>query len=96
MPEAGKNGIGEPECVYCPLPVFSDQALRSKQQARIMLRIVVTEAGQVSLVKIVKAGRSGLTQAAIETVRKWTFKPALYNGKPVAVSVEIKVLFRLL
>jgi TonB family protein len=38
----------------------------------------------------------GLDEKAIEAVTKWRFKPAMKDGKPVAVSANIVVNFRLL
>lgn len=37
----------------------------------------------------------GLDEKALEAVRKYRFKPALRNGKPVPVIMTIEVDFRL-
>jgi TonB family protein len=37
----------------------------------------------------------GLDEKAIEAVRKWKFEPAMKNGQPVAVQVNVEVNFRL-
>ena len=36
-----------------------------------------------------------LTDAAIEAVRKWTYRPATKNGKPVKVRMTVTVAFKL-
>jgi TonB family protein len=35
-----------------------------------------------------------LNKQAIEAVQKWKFKPAVKNGKPIAVRVPIEITFR--
>jgi TonB family protein len=37
----------------------------------------------------------GLDDKALEAVRTWRFEPALKDGRPVAVQVNIEVNFRL-
>ena len=37
----------------------------------------------------------GLDEKAIEAVRNWKFEPALKDGKPVAVQINVEVNFRL-
>lgn len=37
----------------------------------------------------------GLDEKAIEAVKRWKFKPAMKDGKPVAVAVNIQIVFRL-
>jgi len=36
-----------------------------------------------------------LTQAAIEAVKQWKYKPYLLNGEPVEVDTQIQVNFTL-
>jgi len=37
----------------------------------------------------------GLDEKAIEAVKKWRFVPAMKDGKPVAVQVNVEVNFHL-
>jgi protein TonB len=37
----------------------------------------------------------GLDEKAIEAVKTWRFDPALKDGKPVAVQINVEVSFRL-
>ncbi|HWC99014.1 MAG TPA: energy transducer TonB [Candidatus Sulfopaludibacter sp.] len=39
-------------------------------------------------------GAEALSAAAIETVRHWTYRPVLLNGRPVEVATEIDVVFQ--
>ncbi len=37
----------------------------------------------------------GLDQKAIEAVRNWRFSPAMKDGRPVPVQINVEVNFRL-
>ena len=38
----------------------------------------------------------GLDEQAVEAVRQWRFRPALKDGKPLAIEAEVEVTFHLL
>jgi len=62
----------------------------------VLLELVVDANGVPQDIKIVRSLGLGLDQKAIEAVQKWRFKPGLKDGKPVPVSANIEVNFRLL
>jgi TonB family protein len=37
----------------------------------------------------------GLDEKALEAVRTWRFEPARKDGQPVAVQINVEVIFRL-
>ncbi|HEV8385602.1 MAG TPA: energy transducer TonB [Candidatus Acidoferrales bacterium] len=93
----GRGGVGEPECAYCPLPTYSDEARKSKYQGVVTLRIIVEPDGRASNISISRGLGMGLDEKAIEAVKTWRFKPAMGpGGKPVRVEVLVEVTFRLL
>jgi protein TonB len=97
LPVAGQGGYGEPECIYCPRPQFSDEAVKLKYQGTVLLRVIVTADGRAENIQIIRGLGLGLDEKAVEAVRTWRFKPALGpNGKPAAVIAVIEISFRLL
>lgn len=97
LPVAGQGGYGEPECIYCPRPQFSDEAVKLKYQGTVLLRAVITADGRAENIQVIRGLGLGLDEKAIEAVRTWRFKPALGpNGKPAAVVAIIEINFRLL
>jgi len=91
------KGASSPECVYCPNPVFSDEARKAKLQGAVLLRLVVTPEGRAAQIHVVKGLGLGLDEKAVEAVREWRFKPAREpGGKLVAVGITVEVMFRLL
>lgn len=94
---AGTGGVGEPTCLYCPDPKFSEEARKAKHQGTVTLRVIVTAEGKATNISVVKGLGLGLDEKAIEAVQSWQFKPALGpNGKAVPVWVLVEVTFRLL
>ena len=96
-PLAGKGGYGTPTCVYCPAPVYSDDAYRQKIQGKIVLDTVVGTDGRAHRTRVVRGLGHGLDEQATQSVRDvWRFKPANGpDGKPAAVRMLIDVSFHL-
>ena len=57
--------------------------------------MVVDQNGRPRLVKIARSLGMGLDEKAIAAVRSWKFEPAMKDGRPVAVQVNVEVNFRL-
>jgi TonB family protein len=93
---AGVNGVGKPECIYCPNPEYSDEARKIKYSGNVTLEITVTEDGRVLNPRVIQGPGLGLEERAISQVRTWKLKPAIGpNGRAVACRVTIEVAFRL-
>jgi TonB family protein len=93
----GTGGVGYPECAYCPLPTYSDEARKAKYQGVVVLQIIVTPDGRATNITVVRGPGLGLEEKAIEAVRGWRFKPATSpGGKAVPVYTLVEVNFRLL
>lgn len=77
-------------------PEYPAQARERGIEGQVVLNIKVNEDGRVEHVRIVASEPSGVfDRVAIAAVNDWTFDPALYQGKAVAVSVSQKIPFRL-
>ena len=93
-PESGKNGYSYPKCLDCPQAQYTREATAHKFQGTMTLSLVVTREGRANDIKVLKALPYGLTESAIETVKKWKFKPATGpDGKPAAVRQKIEISF---
>jgi TonB family protein len=93
----GKDGVGYPNCLYCPEPQYSQEARDAKFQGIVVLQVIIQPDGHGTNIQVVKKAGLGLDERALEAVRSWTFKPALGpDGKPVATVTDIEVNFRLL
>jgi len=57
--------------------------------------VVVTVEGKATNIRVAKSPGLGLDEKATEAVRKWKFKPAMKDGRPVDAQVPILITFRL-
>ena len=89
------GGVSQPQPIYTVDPEFSEEARRSKYQGEVMVQVIVDAQGNVQSPRIVRPLGMGLDEKALEAVVKYKFKPALKNGKPVAVYLTVAINFRL-
>ena len=87
--------VSAPVAIYSPEPAYSEEARKAKFQGTVLLWIVVDVQGMVRNIRIAKPLGMRLDEEAVKTVSTWKFKPALRQGVPVPVQVEVEVSFRL-
>jgi TonB family protein len=93
--KAGVNGVGMPKCQHCPDPEYSQEARKNKYQGVVVLVVVVTVEGKVRNIQIMNSLGMGLDEMANRSVRKWRFKAAMKDGKPVDAQLPSEITFRL-
>lgn len=59
------------------------------------MRIVVDANGIPQDIRVTRPLGMGLDEKAMEAVRQWRFKPAMKDGAPVAVAINVEISFRL-
>ena len=89
------GGVSAPRALYAPDPDYSEEARRAKYQGTVVLWLVVGSDGRPRDAKISRSLGMGLDEKALEAVRRWKFEPALKDGKPVAVQINVEMNFRL-
>lgn len=87
--------VARPKGIHTPQPPYSEIARRVRIQGVIVLQVTLDEQGLVRDVEVLKSLPMGLTEAAVATVREWRYEPALLNGKPVEVYMNITIHYRL-
>ncbi len=89
------GGVSAPRPIYSPDPEYSEEARKAKFQGTCVLWLVVGPDGRPRDIKIARTLGLGLDEKAIEAVKNWKFEPAMKDGKPVAVMINVEVSFRL-
>jgi TonB family protein len=75
-------------------PVYPAAAKSKHMDGAVVLNAVIGRDGHVLGLKLKSAEDADLALSALYTVRQWTYKPFLVNGKPVDVDTTITVRFQ--
>jgi TonB family protein len=73
-------------------PVYPADAKRQHVEGSVVLHVIVGKNGEVKKLDVI-SGSPLLSDAAIDAVKRWTYKPYLLNGEPVEVETTITVNF---
>jgi len=89
------GGVSAPKAIYSPDPEYSEEARKAKYQGTCVLWLIVGPDGRPRDIRVARTLGLGLDEKAIEAVKNWRFDPAMKDGKPVAVPINVEVSFRL-
>jgi TonB family protein len=93
--QPGVAGVTNPVPVVSPEAEFSDEARQKKYQGVCMISIIVDAHGYPQNPRVMRSLGMGLDEKALDAVKRYRFKPALKDGKPVAAYITVEVDFRL-
>ena len=81
---------------HTPVPRYPRDAHQQGLEGVVVLSVLVRSDGRVEEARVAtSSGAAALDEAALETVKKWTFVPARQGGRPVESVVEVPVKFAL-
>ncbi len=89
------NGVSAPRALETPDPEYSEEARKAKFQGTVVLWLIVGPDGKPRDIRVSRPLGMGLDQKAVEAVNHWRFAPAMKDGRPVAVQINVEVNFRL-
>jgi TonB family protein len=89
------SGITPPRVVREVKADYTEEARRRGLTGEVVMEIVVRRDGSVGDVHLLQGLALGLDERAMAAVRQWRFTPALRQGTPVDVIVEVGVEFKL-
>jgi TonB family protein len=76
-------------------PVYPAEAKRLGIQGIVVLEARVGKDGHVQKLMPILSPDSTLTQAALNAVKQWQYRPFLIDGQPVEIKTEINVIFNM-
>ena len=87
----------EPEPIIRVAPKYPVSAARDAREGWARLSFVIDEEGNVNNILVTEtSGSKDITKAAIKAAKKWKYKPAMENGKPVQQCVNsVQMDFRM-
>lgn len=77
-----------------PSPVYPPAARAARIQGTVTMAARISPEGKVTTLTATK-GHPLLSQAAVQAVRNWQYRPYLVGGKPVAIRTQIFLIFAL-
>jgi TonB family protein len=84
-----------PQVISAPSAQFSEPARGKEFNGVCTLNANVEPDGSTSHIRVLTSVGKGLDEKAINAVKRWKFKPAMLDGKPVAVQIAVEVSFHL-
>jgi len=89
------GGVAAPTVVHSVEPEFTQEARQANYTGSVSIQLVVDSQGNPQNIHVTRHLGMGLDEKAIEAVRQYKFKPAMYQGHPVSVQIVIDVDFHL-
>jgi len=89
------GGVSMPIALVTPEPEFSEEARRTKTTGVVTVEMIVDTHGRPQNVSLIQGLGMGLDEKAIAAVRLYKFKPAMEDGKPVPVKMDVEVTFQI-
>jgi protein TonB len=87
--------VTEPKKLSTVSPIYPEAARRARIVGAVIIRTVISTSGEVVDHEVLRGLPLGLSEAAVNAIRQWTFEPAILNGRPVPVSYVLTVRFNL-
>jgi protein TonB len=87
------GAIVPPEAVFAPRPNYPEAARRARRPGTVVLQATIDREGRVTELEILLGAPLGMTEAALAAVRRWRFRPATLEDRPVAVYYHLTVRF---
>ncbi len=75
-------------------PVYPPLARQTRVQGVVVLEALISMDGKVESLRVV-TGHPLLTQAALDAVKQWRYRPTMLNGEPIEVITTVTVTFTL-
>ncbi len=78
-----------------PQPAYTEAARKNQTTGTVVLSVVLTASGQVTDIKVVRGLPDGLNETTIAAARRLKFTPALLDGRPVSMYIQLEYNFNL-
>jgi len=88
------TGMKPPKATHAPDPKFPDLPADAERHGTVVMLVGVNGKGRVEVVRVLRSDERAFEKTAVETVKKWKFKPAEKNGSPVPVQVTVEMKFQ--
>lgn len=84
-----------PRPTFTPDPKYPSEARKKHIEGKVLMEATIGTDGAAHDVQIVKSLGHGLDEESINALKKWKFRPAMREGKPVAVKIKVEMAFKM-
>jgi periplasmic protein TonB len=88
------SSIRPPKATSAPDPKFPNLPPDAEPRGTVVLLIGVNTKGRVEAVRVLRSDEAAFEKSAVATVKRWKFKPAEKDGRPVPVQVTVEMKFQ--
>ena len=88
------QGVTQGMVIHRVQPTYPPLARTARVQGAVVLAAIIGKDGTIQNLHVL-SGHPLLTQAALDAVKQWRYKPYILNGDPVEVDTQITVNFTL-
>jgi TonB family protein len=86
-------GVTPPQVIHRVEPEHSQEGASQAPAGAVVLDAVILEGGTAKIVRVIQSQGWELDESAINALKQWRFSPAMMDGKPVKVRMNITVSF---
>jgi protein TonB len=87
--------VKPPQLINRVEPSYPEAARKARMEGVVILEAIITAAGNVEEVRVLKSVNPLLDSAAQRAVTAWKYRPATLNGRAVRVYLTVTVTFNL-
>jgi len=87
------QGMKPPKATDAPDPKFPDLPPDAEQHGTVVMLVGINAKGRVDVVRVLRSDEHAFEASAVNTVKKWRFRPAEKNGQAVPVQVTVEMKF---
>ncbi len=89
------SALEMPKLVREIRPFYPNDAFWQRAEGVVTVEVLISASGCVQSLKLLEGVHPSLNTAAFLATSRWAFSPALRNGRPVAMSAQAKVSFKI-
>jgi TonB family protein len=90
-----KGEVAEANLIRKVQPIYPAAAKAAHVQGTVLLKMVILKDGTPGEITVVSSPSQDLSEASLEAVRQWRYRPILLNGQPIQVLTDVTVNYTL-
>jgi TonB family protein len=88
------SNFNPPQAIFAPEPVIPEHLQEQCFKSCCIAKFLVASTGKTTVQLVSTSGSSEVDEITLETLRRWTFKPATLDGAAVEGSKKVQVEFK--